>query len=112
VNAQGLTPEFHAALLVLFCVWTVFYLFFSAWVLGMLVSFLLNTLVLQGKSAVHIRAIHFALLRGRNTGAYLHVGSPLFLSYDRVLLILCLNSRDDPCARCDVHYARHLDQNG
>ena len=52
------------ALLLVFCAWTVFYLFFSAWVLGMSVSFLLNTLVLQGKSAVQIRAIHFALLRG------------------------------------------------
>jgi len=52
------------ALLPVFCAWTVFYLFFSAWVLGMSVSFLLNTLVLQGKSAVQIRAVHFALLRG------------------------------------------------
>ena len=53
-----------SALLVLFCAWTVFYLFFSAWVLGMMVSFLLNTVVLQGRSAIQIRAIHFALLRG------------------------------------------------
>ena len=52
------------ALLVVFCAWSVFYLFFSARLLGIAVSFLLNTFVLRGESAIQIRAIHFALLRG------------------------------------------------
>jgi len=53
-----------SALLAVLCLWMIFYLFFSAWVIAVAVSFLLNTLVLQGKSVIQIRAVHFALLRG------------------------------------------------
>jgi hypothetical protein len=53
-----------STLLVTLCMWSIFYLFFSAWVLGRAVSFLLNVLILRDKSAIQIQAIHFALLRG------------------------------------------------
>ena len=43
------------AFLVVFCVWMVVYLFFSAMVLGMAVSFLLNTFILQGRSAIQAK---------------------------------------------------------